>query len=387
MQKIEEFWYCVASQEQLPLFKGDQISVGTSRDLIRVIQGYSQKQGTPEQIISDMILETPEDISILRILVGVSDKRLYLDLTYWVHIFEPIQGGRLVAESRENLLKHDTCFFIRLLRNSQNKQSIASLIAKYFIQRGIVDIINACSSMTTLQMTQIFNNLIAPKEMQQMQAKYRGHGAEQAFARCFTFWGMEIVPVGKDIDPMAAHDPNVDLSTMTVVPRNSSNSYCHSFDLVVKDMKGDVRILIQSLIHSSDPGQYGVNKSDETILIKQQVDKFNLTAQTDKQVYLLGSVDGVGFCENPRGTIEKMLPAFDEFFQISTLFKIPCFLQKIGLINNIRGIVLDKDYFSPIVTQYFLSQYCMPMNIIDASGTELLGCKKVKMGNAELIYL
>lgn len=74
MKKIEEFWYCVASQEQLPLFKGNEISAGTSDDLIRVIQAYKKKQGEPEQIIAEMILDKPEDISTLRILVGVSDK-------------------------------------------------------------------------------------------------------------------------------------------------------------------------------------------------------------------------------------------------------------------------------------------------------------------------
>ena len=386
MKKIEEFWYCVASQEQLPLFKGNEISAGTSDDLIRVIQAYKKKQGEPEQIIAEMILDKPEDISTLRILVGVSDKRLYLDLTFLVHIFESSSGLRLVNESRQNLLKHDTQFFVRLLKDLKSKKAVADLIAHYFVERGIIEFITACSSMTTSQMTQIFNNLIAPKEIQQMQAKYRGHGAEQAFARCFTFFGLNIVPVGKDIDPMAAHDPNVDLATMTVVPRDTSNSYCHSFDLLVKDSNGNIRILVQSLIHSSDPGQYGVNKSDETILIKQQIDEFNSKVTHDKKVFLWGSVDGVGFCENPRGTIEKMLPAFDEFFQMNTLFKIPCFLQKLGLANNIRGIALDKEYFSPLMAQYFSSQYFTPANVVDANKIILSECKTVQMGKAKVFY-
>ena len=63
---------------------------------------------------------------------------------------------------------------------------------------------------------------------------------------------------------MAGYDPNVDLASMVVVNRDTSNENCHSFDLIINDRSGNIRVLIQSLIHSSDPGQYGVNKSDET---------------------------------------------------------------------------------------------------------------------------
>ena len=60
------------------------------------------------------------------------------------------------------------------------------------------------------------------------------------------------------------------------------------------------------LIHTSDPGQYGVNKSDETVDIKKLIDQYN-EAYPEKPVYLIGNVDGVGFSENPNGTIAKML--------------------------------------------------------------------------------
>lgn len=79
-----------------------------------------------------------------------------------------------------------------------------------------------------------------------------------------------------------------------------------------------------------------VNKSDETIDIYKRICAYNNKINIKHQVYLLGSVDGVGFSENPNGTIVKMLDAFDGFFQMHTLFKIPVFLQKIGMINNIK---------------------------------------------------
>ena len=71
------------------------------------------------------------------------------------------------------------------------------------------------------------------------------------------------------------------------------------------------------------------------------------------KVYLLGCVDGVGFCENPNGTICRMINSFDDFFQINTLFKIPVFLQNAGFINNVEGIFFCPDFFDNSVIDYF----------------------------------
>ena len=70
-------------------------------------------------------------------------------------------------------------------------------ITKYFMDRGLVDILNTFSSISKEQIIPIFDNLIAPKEIQQMQAKYRGHGAEQAFAQIVTACGLQITPKTK----------------------------------------------------------------------------------------------------------------------------------------------------------------------------------------------
>lgn len=219
-----------------------------------------------------------------------------------------------------------------------------------------------------------------------MQAKYRGHGAEQAFAQVITACGLKITPENKDTDPMAQYDPNVNLSTMTVVPRNAGNENCHSFDLLIKDRDSSIRVLIQSLIHSSDPGQYGVNKSDETVDIYKLVRVYNNKINMNHQVYLLGSVDGVGFCENPNGTIIKMLNAFDDFFQMHTLFKIPVFLQKIGMINTVKGIMFDKDYFSDSVINYFVDTYLTPAGIVNLTGQAVSGSRMMTAGKAIVVF-
>lgn len=391
MNKIEEFWYCVAPQEDLPLYKGQEISSDACIKLIALVDKYksmvnSSTYSSEYEIINKIILENPSIISDMRVLVGVSDKRLYLDLTYLANIYSDENNTRLVPEAREHLLKHDTKYFVRLLSNSPVKEKLAREIATYFIERGLVGILSTFSSLTTAQIQPIFDNLIATKEIQQMQAKYRGHGAEQAFARIVTACGLKITPENKDTDPMAGYDPNVDLSTMTVVQRNASNENCHSFDLIINEADSRIRVLIQSLIHSSDPGQYGVNKSDETIDIYKRIRAYNNKININHQVYLLGSVDGVGFCENPNGTIVKMLDAFDDFFQMHTLFKIPVFLQKIGMINNIKGIFFDTEYFDDYAIEHFVSTYLMPAGILNMTGQNLNGLKTIEAGKAIVIF-
>ncbi len=391
MNKIEEFWYCVAPQEDLPLYKGQEIRSDACTGLISLVEAYqtmvlSEKYQSTEDIIYRLIINNPVIITDMRVLVGVSDKRLYLDLTYIANVYHDENHTRLVPETREHLLKHDTKYFIKLLSSSPDKAVFAKEVAAYFISRGLVEILNTFSSLSKSQIEPIFNNLIATKEIQQMQAKYRGHGAEQAFAQVITACGLHITPKNKDKDPMAGYDPNVDLSTMTIVPRNAGNENCHSFDLIINGADSRIRVLIQSLIHSSDPGQYGVNKSDETIDVYKRIRAYNNKINVNHRVYLLGSVDGVGFSENPNGTIVKMLDAFDDFFQIHTMFKIPVFLQKIGLINKIKGIVFDTGYFEDHAINHFVNTYLTPAGISNLTNQNINGHRTIEAGKALVVF-
>lgn len=94
MNKIEEFWYCVAPQEDLPLYKGQEIASDSCNRLIDVVEKYKAKKGKYEatEIIKKIILDNPSVISDIRVLVGVSDKRLYLDLTYLFSLSFPFEG-------------------------------------------------------------------------------------------------------------------------------------------------------------------------------------------------------------------------------------------------------------------------------------------------------
>ena len=277
------------------------------------------------------------------------------------------------------ILQSTTNFFINQLKTSDNKNLYAALISKYFIDRGIEDILNTFKSLDAIHIIPIYNNLIDPKEIQQKQAKYRGHGAEMVFAKVCAECGVHIIPETKHIDPMAGYDPNVNLSTMEIVSKDAKDPNVHSFDLVIKDDEDNIRVLIQSLIHSSDPGQYGVDKSNETVTIKTLIDYYNAN-NPERPVYLLGSVDGVGFSENPNGTIVKMIDVFDDFFQMNTLFKIAPFLYRIGLINNLAGLVFDTNFFEKCVISHFENTYMKPLNIKNLTGSDISRFKNIPAG-------
>lgn len=391
MRKIEEFWYCVAPQDDIPLPDDTQNEQQESyKELIGLLELYdSFKKAHPDfetvEIVKSLMLQKPKTISSFRKLIDISDKRLYLDLTYLINYYD-VSGVRFVDTNRESLVKHSTTYFINYLENGKHKDLFALEVAKYFCDRGLADSLEAFYSLTEEQLSSIFTNLIINRETLHRDAKLRGHGVEQAFAKIFKLCGVSIFPANKDEEPMGEHDPNVDLSTMQIIPRNTKNQNCHSFDLIIKDTDGKIKILVQSLIHTSDPGQYGVNKSDETVDIYRRIGAYNAEVAQEQKVYLLGSVDGVGFSENPNGTIVKMLDAFDDFFQMHTLFKIPLFLQKIGMINNVLGIAFDKEYFGNIAIQHFTETYLQPLGLKDFTNEDITSYKCVRAGKAVVIF-
>ena len=79
MNRIQEFWHCVASQDDLPLYKGHSISSDVCNNLITFIDYYKSeklKSKTLKEIISEALLTYPAMIKDIRLLLGISDKRL-----------------------------------------------------------------------------------------------------------------------------------------------------------------------------------------------------------------------------------------------------------------------------------------------------------------------
>ena len=352
MKKIEEFWYCVSNQDELPIYKMDEmVSSQSSEQLVMFIDEFKKRinpnlniyENDNQKIISEILLKNPNYISEIRKLVGISDKRLYLELSYIFNRDETF--GNIFGEKRTELKKHSTSFFINSILSNIKKKEISLIIADYFIKKNIIDIIDILLYAPKENINKLFEFLMEPKELQQKEAKYRGHGAEMFIARAINKCNQIIYPEMKATNPMESKDPNVDLNKMEIVDRDISIPSVHSFDIIIKDRNNNIRVLIQSLIHSSDPGQYGVDKSNETIIIKNYIDNYNNSHPNKPKVYLWGSVDGVGFIENPNGTIVKMLNYFDQFIQINTTFKIAIELHKLGLFDELEGIYLNNNYF------------------------------------------
>lgn len=140
---------------------------------------------------------------------------------------------------------------------------------------------------------------------------------------------------------MSSDDPNVDKNTFLPAQRNEETGW--SFDIIIKENPTDLKVFIQGLIHTSDPGQYGVNKSAETILIKNGLTRHNQINNTTKELW--GLVDGVGFIENPDNTVFKMLNAFDTFIELKTLYKAGLRLHQLNLVR-IRAIKFDMMFYT-----------------------------------------
>lgn len=393
MDNIYEYWYCVSPQYNLPIYEGKGEKKKLSSDyIVEFVQSFAS---TPteerESFVREQIATNPSVIEELRKLVGVSDKRFYLDMTYEANMNldmtykgNMIAGDVTITEPRGKLKRHDTKYFMRAIQDPGRKDATVSLIMSYFKSKGLLEILETFSALSNEQFKQIIKNLIDTKETQQADAKYRGHGAEKAFAEVFNYCGVKIVPDNKHIDPMAGYDPNVDLETMTFSQHEVGISDSYSFDLVILDDSDSPAVLVQSLIHSSDPGQYGVNKSDETVEIKRKRDERN--ERHGSNVALLGSVDGVGFCENQGGTIVKMLNAFDGFFQINTLFKIPIYLASFHLISDFVGVCLDKDYFEKDFIDQFDRKYLSPNGLKLLEPAELENYRTHRAGRGYIAF-
>lgn len=81
-----------------------------------------------------------------------------------------------------------------------------------------------------------------------------------------------------------------------------------------------------------------------------------------------------------------MLDAFDDFFQMHTLFKIPLFLQKVGMIDNVLGISFDTKYFGDIAITHFNDAYMKPLGILDMTGKDLSSYNTLEAGKATIIF-
>lgn len=295
---------------------------------------------------------------MLRTLIGVSDKRMYLELSY---AFSKAQFGsddseNILGYSIYDLQKKTLKYFKGTLSNGNKDLSGASsdLISRYLNDRGLFRVLKAIKKVDRDELEVLVEKLILTKEVQQAEAKRRGHGAEHALAELINKLGLSMEPENRHTKAIGFRDPNVDRVEFQLSKKIKDATW--SFDLIIKSpVDNSNHIFVQSLIHTSDPGQYGVNKSDETVLIKNDLNSLNSRKSVSKELW--GIVDGVGFCENKKDTIDKMLGVFDCFVQMKTLYKAALRLHEIGFVS-IKAIAFDTSFYTQREVEEMYQKYC-----------------------------
>ena len=381
---IDEFWYNVSQQDELPLAGEIELTINLQK-IASAFQSLSQQVNETSAVghLANLLKENPQLFSDLRQFLGVSDKRCYLELSYIAsRIPHPTDKSSLCGCMPWTLSRHPMKFFLTLLAGKKGKlvqERAAEMLAKYLLQQGLWEAAKGFAKANDELLQIIYTRLIVPKEYQQKAAKRRGHGCEAAIAKVLEECGASLVPHDRASNPMGANDPHLDLDSMEEANREAGRT--HAFDLLIKS-NGRVRVALQSLIHTSDPGQYGVDKSNETVQIHRSfVDWNNKNPQVP--VELWGLVDGVGFSENKTDTINKLISNFDYFVQLKTLYKAPLRLHELGELN-LRGITFASVYDQQDIE--VLSEKYVPstMQVISESEAKDAGWRPVAAGLATI---
>ena len=351
----KEYWFHVSNQNEIPIFGHAEKSIDAS--LLYTIAQQISGAADDLETLKDIIRLNVDSIDTLRTIVGVTDKRMYLELSY---IFNkqkvsPDSDKNILGESVYLLKKHSVSYFKeKISRGGNGSQEVLDIIANYLKDRGVLSILQVLYRMDKEEVSSLVDFLLLPKEIQQEETKKRGHGAEQALARLLFELGVSFIPDRRHENPMSQDDPNVTKKDFELANRNESSTW--SMDIIITQ-NDQLKIFVQGLIHSSDPGQYGVNKSGETVLVKTGLNKYNKNSPNKKELW--GLVDGVGFIENPENTIFKMLAQFDTFVQLKSLYKAGLRLHKLGLVK-IKAVKFDMSFYNKKEADAMFEMYGSP---------------------------
>jgi hypothetical protein len=353
-----EYWSHVADQHELPIAPGRTLPTQLDHLDALLRLGELDDSGDMEHQLSVSLQQDPNLLDEARLFAGISDKRLYLALSYeFSRVLDEADITRTRTLCRcqpASMTRHQTSFFKNILgeRTGVRKIQAAQQIASFLIRNGIAETLHAYSHLSAEDQLKLLVRLVFVKEAQQNEAKRRGHGAEAAVARVLEFADVRFLPRDKVANPMGAHDPNIDVQTLRVTDRDADSTM--SCDLAVLDADGNLRAWVVGLVQSSDPGQFGVDKSATTQLIRQRLDESNSTS--GRRIELWGIVDGVGYSENKSGTIDRMLQAFHQFIQVKSAYKAALVAHALG-VGDIEAIWFDPDHYSSKTKAQMIERY------------------------------
>ena len=70
MDKLQEFWYCVAPQNEIPLYRGETLDDQVVASLLAFLNYYrSHREGTFSEALQKALLHNPKFIRDIRLLL------------------------------------------------------------------------------------------------------------------------------------------------------------------------------------------------------------------------------------------------------------------------------------------------------------------------------
>lgn len=356
--KQSEYWYHVAPQEEMPL-------AGTSRQarLLNSLDAFypTHSDYAPGSIststIADWLLQRPDLAHELRLVLSLSDKRFYLDLSYQFSrqlVSDGANSTTICGCAPHEMKRHTTSALLNMLRTGtgDRRRRAAEVMSRYLVKKGLLIVLDLYFGLDQLRRTAVNDLWLAPHDVQQNETKRRGHGAEAEIARALVDAGINVFPPDKATAPMGASDPNISMIDFSVTKRKPGETF--SADIIVLNTAGSVQVLAMGLVQSSDPGQFGVDKAATNGAIRTLLNDFRAT--TGSTIELWGIVDGIGYAENPNGTINRMLEHFDEFVQHNSAYKSILAAHRLGLCNVV-AIYFDEDFYSDTTASQMHSRY------------------------------
>jgi hypothetical protein len=323
---------------------------------------------SPVDALERELVDEPALVDMLRLLVARTETQLSIDLSLAFRGTEsPVGDPSLCGCDTDELTTHTYSYFKNFLSGSRRSDAevrqAAETIAGYFDNIGALDVLGEFAELSPSGRHSIIEEAILPHDGRQSRAKRQGHGAEAEIARVLEATGAEIRPRNKVSNPMAG---DVDFGG-------------RSYDLLVEDDSGNVRVGLIGLFHTSNPGQYGVSKTAETEAYAESLGAHNDSAPTGTECELWSFCDGAGFAMNS-AALRNVMDNVDDWIQIKSLWKLPVALDTRG-VSNVEAIRFSDFYTDDEVRRL---RTCLDTVDVITSGTPPGGTEAVEAGEATL---
>lgn len=164
----KEYWFHVSNQDETPIFGCAKRSIDSNLlyNISRQISGDANDSDNLKRIISSNV----DSIDTLRTIVGITDKRMYLELSYIFNKYRTSINSdkNILGENVYSLKKHTVGYFERLIKKNNSKgKEVLNIVAKYLENRGLLSILHLFSKMNLKEIQVLVDNLLLPKEIKQ----------------------------------------------------------------------------------------------------------------------------------------------------------------------------------------------------------------------------